>query len=137
MVRFPSLAQSRAVESQVSMARNTVAQAPFPDGCRNTDAVIRQPLVLGPLVVVGRLSGPGALGGSAAVPRPHPAMQLSPGAPPRFSVVVPELLTPFDAVVQLLDPRLHGTAGDRQSQSAVAGVVDPLAVVGQIRPEIA
>ena len=37
MVRFPSLAQSRAVESQESVARNTVAQAPFPDNTRHLD----------------------------------------------------------------------------------------------------
>ena len=47
-------------------------------------------------------------------------------------VVVPEFLAPLDSLVELLDPGLDGTAGDRQPRAAVSGVVHPLLIVGQV-----
>lgn len=47
-------------------------------------------------------------------------------------VVIPELFAPFDALVELLDPGLHRTAGNRQASAAITRVVHTHLVVGEV-----
>lgn len=47
-------------------------------------------------------------------------------------VLIPEFLAPFDALVELLDPGLHRTAGNRQAAAAITRVVHAHLVVGEV-----
>ena len=46
--------------------------------------------------------------------------------------IVPKLFRTFDLQVEFLDQRFHQRRGDRQAQAAIARIIDPLHVVGQI-----